>query len=551
MPKRTNILVVDGDAARRKTLSARLRDIGYRVTTATTGQEATALFSKKPFNVVLADIKLPDASGRQILETTKEFNPEVAVIMMTSRANLEAAVNAVSEGAYAYILKPEATDELKTLINNALREQELSIRNRKLVESLQQSNKLSSEANEKLQKEINERKQAEELLRQNEEKYRMLFELSPVGITTMDMKGIVTSCNPAVYKEGGYTEGELVGKHFSKLAAVRSRDIPKFLKVFTSIVRGKAPQPFAISYNQKDGTLGWTELHLALLAAGGKKLGVQVLQRDVTDRKHMEQEIQRKSEQLEAQNEELEKASRAKSDFLARMSHELRTPLNVVMGFAELMLDQVPGEINEEQRQCLDDILTSGRHLLGLINEVLDLTKVEAGKVELRLKDITLAEVVESVTSAMMPELSQRKQSFEVRLDDGLPLVQADEARLRQVLFNLLSNASKFTPDGGKLNIEASTKDGWCQVSVSDNGTGIKEEDLKQIFEPFYQVDDSMTRERRGTGLGLTLVKELVEMHGGRILVESKYGKGSSFIFTLPLVVAERTGVKESTGSRR
>jgi PAS domain S-box-containing protein len=394
MPKRTNILVVDDDAARRKNLSARLRKAGHRVTTATTGQEAVALFGKKPFNIVITDIKLPDTSGRQILETTKEFNPEVAVIMMTNRANLGAAMDAVSEGAYAYILKPEATDELKTLIDNARREQELSIRNRKLVESLQQSNKLSSEANEKLQNEINERKQAEEKLRQNEEKYRMLFELSPVGITTVDMKGTVTSCNPAVYKKGGYTEGELVGKHFSKLAVIRPKDIPKFAKVFNSIVRGKTPQPFEVSYNQKDGSLGWTELHVALLAAGGKKLGVQVMQRDITERRQMEQEIQRKNEQLEAQNEELGKASRAKSDFLARMSHELRTPLNVVMGFAELMLDQVPGEINEEQRQCLDDILTSSRHLLGLINEVLDLTKVEAGKVELRLKDIALSEVV-------------------------------------------------------------------------------------------------------------------------------------------------------------
>jgi PAS domain S-box-containing protein len=551
MPKRTNILVVDDDAARRKALSAKLRGAGHRVTTATTGQEAAALFGKKPFNIVLANVKLPDVSGRQILETTKEFNPEVAVIMMANNANLEAAVDAVSEGAYAYILKPEATDELKTLINNALREQELSIRNRKLVESLQQSNRLFSEANEKLQNEISERKQAEELLRQNEEKYRMLFELSPIGITTVDMKGTITSCNPAVYQKGGYSAGEQVGKHFSKVAVVRPKDMPKFLRVFNSIARGKVPQPFEVAYNRKDGSLGWTELHIALLAAGGKKLGIQVMQRDVTDRKHMEQEIQRKNEQLEAQNEELEKASRAKSDFLARMSHELRTPLNVVMGFAELMLDQVPGEINEEQRQCLDDILTSSRHLLGLINEVLDLTKVESGKVELKLKNIALSEVVESVTSAMTAVISQRKQSLDVRLDGGLPLLKVDEDRLRQVFFNLLSNASKFTPDRGKLKIEASRKDGWCQVSVSDNGIGIKEEDLKQIFEPFYQAEDSMTRESRGTGLGLTLVKEIVEMHGGQILVKSKYGKGSSFIFTLPLVAAEVTGVKEDTDSGR
>jgi len=551
MPRQTNILVIDSNVSRLKTLSARLRDMGHRVTTATTGQEAAALFSKQPFNIVLADIKLPDVSGRQILETTKEFNPEVAVIMMANHANLEAAVNAVGEGAYAYILKPEATYELKTLINNALREQELLIRNRKLVESLQQSNKLFSEANERLQNEINERKQAEELLRQNEEKYRMLFELSPVGVTILDMKGMVTSCNPVVYKKGGYSEGEIVGRHFSKVAPIRARDVPKFLRVFASIIRGRAPRPFEIAYDQKDGTLGWTELHVALLESDGKKLGVQVLQRDVTERKQMEQEIQRKREQLEAQNEELEKASRAKSDFLARMSHELRTPLNVIMGFSELMLDQVPGEINEEQRQCLDDMLTSSRDLLGLINEVLDLSKVEAGKVELRLKNIALSDVVGSVTSAMMAVISQRRQSLDVDLDGGLPSLHADEARLRQVFFNLLSNASKFTPDGGEIKIKASRKDNFCQVSVSDNGIGIKEEDLKQIFEPFYQADNLETRERRGTGLGLTLVQEIVEMHGGQIWVESKYGKGSNFIFTLPLVAAEGTGAEEDTDCGR
>jgi signal transduction histidine kinase len=155
------------------------------------------------------------------------------------------------------------------------------------------------------------------------------------------------------------------------------------------------------------------------------------------------------------------------------------------------MLDQVPGEVNKEQRQCLDDILTSGQHLLGLINEVLDLAKVEAGKVRLRLKNVALPQVVESVTSAMMPVLSPKGQRLDVDLDKELPLVQTDEARLRQVFFNLLSNASKFTTDGGRLKIRAVRKGNWCQVSISDNGIGIKKEDMKQMFEPFYQVDNS------------------------------------------------------------
>ena len=376
----TNILVIDDDEARLRTLSAGLQDMGHRVATAATGREALALLRKQPFNIVIADIKLPDISGLEMLETTKELNPEVAVIMITDDASLETAVSAIDEGAYAYIVKPEAMNELKTMINNALREQELLIKNRKLVESLQRSNK-----------------------------------------------------------------------------------------------------------------------------------------------------------SLEEINKALEQASRAKSDFMAKMSHELRTPLNVIIGFGELLVDRVPGEVNEEQRQCLDDILTSGRHLLGLINQVLDLSKVESGKVELKLTNIALAKVVKSVRSAMMPVLAQKKQSLDVKLEEGLPLVHADEARLRQVFFNLVSNSSKFTPEGGELKIEAIRKDNWCKVSVSDNGIGIEKKDQEQIFAPFYQADNSMAGERKGTGLGLALVKEIVEMHGGRIWVKSEYGSGSRFTFTLPL----------------
>ena len=380
MSPETNILVIDDDVPRLKTLSAGLQDMGHKVTTAAIGREALALLRKQPFNIVITDIKLPDISGREILEATKEINPEVAVIMLTDRANLETAVSSIDEGAYAYILQPEAMNELKIMINNALREQELLIKNRKLVDSLQRSNKSLAET-----------------------------------------------------------------------------------------------------------------------------------------------------------NRALEQASHAKSDFMAKMSHELRTPLNVIIGFAELMLDQVPGEINDEQRQCLDDVLNSGQHLLGLINDILDLSKIEAGKVELRLTDIVLPDVVESLRSAMMPILDARKQSLDVELEEGLPLVYADKARLRQVLLNLLSNSTKFTPDGGKLKIEAVRDGDWCQVSVVDNGIGIKEEDWERIFDPFYQVDSSMPKREEGTGLGLALVKQIVEQHGGRVWVASEYGKGSRFTFTLPL----------------
>jgi len=216
----------------------------------------------------------------------------------------------------------------------------------------------------------------------------------------------------------------------------------------------------------------------------------------------------------------------------------------------------VPGEINEEQRQCLDDILTSGQHLLGLVNEVLDLSKVEAGKMELSLTNIALPGVIESLIREIMPILAQRKQSLDVELEPGLPLVYADEAKLRQVFFNLVSNSAKFTPDGGELKIEALRKGDWCQVSVSDNGIGIKKELQEKVFEPFYQVNNSIVGEKKGTGLGLTLAKQIVEMHGGQIWVESEYGSGSRFIFTLPLATGDELycggkWVEKDTGCRR
>jgi len=384
MPETDSILVVEDEAGTRATLSAILEDAGYEVTGLEKGTEARKMIRSHSFNVIITDIRLPDVGGLEILELAKEINPDVAVIMMTGYASIETAVNAVNEGAYAYFVKPVNPDEIKTTITNALKQQRLSLENKRLVESLQRSNKLLFEA-----------------------------------------------------------------------------------------------------------------------------------------------------------NEELKKATQAKSEFLASMSHELRTPLNVIIGFSELMRDKVPGKINEEQRQCLSDILDSSHRLLNLVNEVLDLSKVESGKMEFKLENVALTEVIESLTRTMLPVLAPRKQSLDIEIEEGLPAVHVDEGRLEQVLLNLATNSSKFTPDGGKLKIEAVRNGDWCQVSVIDNGIGIKEEDQERIFEPFCWLDNPLTKEKSGTGLGLALVETIVEKYGGRIWVESEYGKGSRFTFTLPLAITD------------
>jgi len=261
-------------------------------------------------------------------------------------------------------------------------------------------------------------------------------------------------------------------------------------------------------------------------------------QRLSLENKGLVESLQRSNKLLFEANEELKRATQLKSEFLANMSHELRTPLNVIIGFSQLMMDKVPGKINEEQRQCLSDILDSSQRLLSLVNEVLDLSRIESGKMEFKLENVAPAEVIESLARTMMPMLTSRKQSLDIEIEEGFPTVHVDEGRLEQVLLNLVTNSSKFTPDGGRLKIEAVRNGDWCRVSVIDNGIGIKKEDQERIFEPFCWLDNPLTKEKNGTGLGLALVETIVEKYGGQIWVESEYGKGSRFTFTLPLATS-------------
>ena len=245
------------------------------------------------------------------------------------------------------------------------------------------------------------------------------------------------------------------------------------------------------------------------------------------------QELAATLEQLDEKSRELETASRHKSQFLANMSHELRTPLNAILGFSQLLRGEVYGEINAKQAEYLDDILTSANHLLALINDILDLSKVEAGQIELEVAPFSLREALER--GVVMVRERATKDGVSVALA-GFPetdVVTGDERRVRQVIFNLLSNAVKFTPQGGTVDVSAVRVNGEVRVSVADTGPGIAPEDHDRIFEEFQQTDAGAAH-REGTGLGLALSKRLVELHGGHIWVDSELGKGSTFVFTLP-----------------
>jgi signal transduction histidine kinase/putative methionine-R-sulfoxide reductase with GAF domain/CHASE3 domain sensor protein len=239
-------------------------------------------------------------------------------------------------------------------------------------------------------------------------------------------------------------------------------------------------------------------------------------------------EIEDKSRQLEA-------ASRHKSEFLANMSHELRTPLNAITGFSEVLLERMFGEINPKQTEYLQDILSSGRHLLSLINDILDLSKIEAGRMELTLAQFHLPLALDNAITLVKERAARHGIALDIDIDPRLGEFMGDERKIKQVLLNLLSNAVKFTPEGGRIGVKAMRSDGTVEIAVSDTGIGIAPKDQEAIFEEFRQVGSDEARKVEGTGLGLTLTKKFIEMHGGRIWVESGVGKGSTFRFTLPV----------------
>ena len=238
--------------------------------------------------------------------------------------------------------------------------------------------------------------------------------------------------------------------------------------------------------------------------------------------------------EIEVKSRQLEVASQHKSEFLANMSHELRTPLNAIIGFSEVLTDRMFGELNAKQEEYLKDIYASGTHLLSLINDILDLSKIEAGRMELELTDFDLPTAIENALTLVRERAGRRSIALHTNIDNRLGQIQADERKVRQVVLNLLSNAIKFTPEGGRIDVGAVSKDGFIEVSVNDTGIGIAPEDQEKVFEEFRQVGTA-AKKIEGTGLGLTLCRKFVELHGGRIWVKSQEGVGSTFTFTIPL----------------
>ena len=396
-----------------------------------------------------------------------------------------------------------------------------------------------------------ERMKLDQRLRDQHFYTRSLLESNIDALMTTDPRGIITDVNKQMEALTGCTRDELIGAPFRNYFTDPARAEAGINRVLNE---GKVTN-YELTARARDGTLTVVSYNATTFHDRDRKLqGVFAAARDMTELKEIERTLQQK-------NIELEDASRMKSEFLANMSHELRTPLNAIIGFSEVLKDGMLGDLTEKQRGFIGDIFSSGTHLLSLINDILDLSKVEAGKMLLDLDPVELMPVFANSLSIIREKAASRRVRLTMEGTETLGTMQLDARKLKQILYNLLSNAVKFTGDGGVVTLRArrvagdragQTSGKWpgrnfpltgeqfseyLEISVEDSGIGMSVEGLERLFKPFSQVDSGLARKFEGTGLGLAMVKLLAELHGGSVAVESAVGKGSCFTVWLPVRV--------------
>jgi two-component system CheB/CheR fusion protein len=357
-------------------------------------------------------------------------------------------------------------------------------------------------------------------------------------LIALDQDLRVVSVSRSFYEVFKVKPEETVGQLIYDLGN-KQWDIPKLRELLETILPQKATfdnyeveHDFA-AIGRRIMLLNARQIHRVL----GKKRIILLAIEDITERREIENGLEKAHEELKALAAELKRAARVKSEFLANMSHELRTPLNSINGFSEVLCDETFGPLNAKQKQYVNNVLTSGKHLLLLINQILDMAKVEAGKMKLALSSLPMKSLLKDISMLVADMVSKKKIEMSLEIAEDLPNIEADELKVKEIIYNLVSNAVKFTPDGGKIGMRAKKIGSEIEVVVWDTGVGIAAENMGKIFEGFFRVDTPYSRVTEGTGLGLPLSKKLVELHGGKFSVESEgLNKGTSVRFTLPIV---------------
>ena len=458
--------------------------------------EALSVLKEQTFDVILLDLGLPDSDGIHTFLKVYNKNPLIPIIILTGLNDETIWSYAVKNGAQDFLVKGQTDGRL--LLGTI----QCSIERKNLAE--------------------------QELKAQEREKKVLLDSLNELVVFANPNLNIIWANKAAL---------EFIKKDLQESVGLILKSAPlisglsEYLQLEQTFeTRNKKSGEFT----SKDGRV-WYIQAIPVTGEDGKIIGVLETCREITERKTAEKLLQEK--------QIAEVANRTKSEFLANMSHELRTPLNSIIGFSELLHEQAYGELSEKQLRAVGNISKSGKHLLHLINDILDLSKVEAGKLELNYKEFDLATKLNAVQNLLSPIADRKNIRIEIDMDSKLKSIRADEDRFIQIMYNLVDNAIKFSYENSIVKIGVRKKGDMVEITVKDTGIGVKAEDHNKIFKPFSQVDSFSSKRSKGTGLGLSLVKQIVHMHGGYVWFRSSPEEGSTFAFTIPI-----NGNNESNG---
>ena len=371
------------------------------------------------------------------------------------------------------------------------------------------------------------------------ELYKNIVERSPDGIITLDLEGMVTSCNIAAATQVGFSKEELIGKTYTEIGLFENKDIPRYQAMFTSTLQDEAVEPLEINLIRKDGSSFFAEIRINPLKENGRTIGVQAITRDVTEQKQAEEKLKKSKRKIELQNIKLKKLDELKSSFLNVASHELRTPVTPIKGYLQMLLNQKIGSITEEQKKILKIIQRNTNRLDHLIQDILDISRLESDAMRFIPEKTDVKTMVEETVETMQSSADVKNIKINLELKDDIPELTIDKERIKQVIINLLNNAIKFSPDNSSINVKTGREKEHILFEVQDFGRGVPEDKQIKIFETFYQVDSKGDRKFGGVGLGLSISKGIIQAHSGDIWVKSTLDTGSTFRFTLPLEPVE------------
>lgn len=486
------ILVVDDEKIIRDGCEKVLRKEGWEVSTASSGIEGLALLQESPYDLLFLDLKMPGLSGMEVLQRVKELYPGMLVVVITGYATVESAVEAMKAGAYDFISKPFLPDQLRIVTRRALEKKALE----------REAEQLRRER-EKGLREIAEEKS----------KIKTIIHSMADGVLVTDHNGEIVLYNPAFLKL------LKIEKFFSK-AVTDFLQMEGWRELGERIKQVQKGGPISLEISQGKITL---MAHLApVLSDEGEFLGTVTVLRDISMLKTLDQ---------------------MKSDFVALVAHELRSPLASIEQQLAVILAGILGEINQRQQEMLGRAKERTHALLNLISDLLDLSKIEAGFVVQHKEPVHIEEILTKVLEILQPQAEAKKISLDLTISPSLPQIVVDRRNMEEVFLNLVSNGIKYTAEGGKVWLRGRVQGSYLLVEVGDNGMGIPAEDLPHIFDKFYRVKNVQTRRITGTGLGLPIVKRIVEAHLGTVEVESQLGVGSIFRVFLPLDLSTQRGI--------